>query len=104
MSKEPKLCALGVLGGKENFEAIALGRWGEWLFRGDPQVGPRKLSNIGGHGPFPAGGSASRPYGLRFLSGLAWNYLFSVMAKTSLPGSQGEAYPRYLSPSKDLLD
>ncbi len=25
MSKEPKLCVLGVLGGKENFEAIALG-------------------------------------------------------------------------------
>ena len=24
MSKEPKLCVLGVLGGKENFEAIAL--------------------------------------------------------------------------------
>ncbi len=27
MSKEPKLCVLGVLGGKENFEAIAL-PWG----------------------------------------------------------------------------
>ena len=31
MSKEPKLCVLGVLGGKENIEAIALEDVMTWL-------------------------------------------------------------------------